>query len=152
MVSATDGTDIVVPVGFESAFTESPEPGLSPADLFQMSVADDVLRSMVDDLRTRAEDVIAQSGVTRPSTTEIEYVYACYRHGVPAIEPSKPAKDAPRMLSLPNILNAAWMAHHDDKIWQDNDGARKNKDVILNELVLKNIEILEIELIMEDHA
>ena len=46
---------------------------------------------------------------------------------------------------LADILNAAWLAYRDLAFWEHNPQIAERKDTILKELVLKNIELFEIE-------
>lgn len=130
--------------GYEMLFTQSSDPSLTQADRFQLETADIVVdNGVVDLLIQRAEDVIRESSVDRAADERVTEIHTCYKHGVPASGLAEPP-------SLPNILNAAWKAHDDDNLWKDNPEVSKNKDEVLNELVLKNIEILEIELRMRN--
>ena len=55
---------------------------------------------------------------------------------------------AEKCLCLADILNAAWMAFRDDTFWQNEPQIGTKKDEILKELVLKNIELFEIQEIL----
>ena len=50
--------------------------------------------------------------------------------------------------TLPDILNAAWKAYEDPRLWDDIPHVMKKKDSVLKDIILKNIEVYEIEQIM----
>ena len=50
--------------------------------------------------------------------------------------------------SLADILNAAWHACANTDLWKGIPGVVEHKDRILKDLVLKNIEIFEVEHIL----
>ena len=53
--------------------------------------------------------------------------------------------------SLSNILNAAWMAYEDKSLWKSiMEEPGRQKEQILKDLILKNIEIFEVEQILEN--
>jgi len=45
-------------------------------------------------------------------------------------------------------LNASWQAYHDIDLWKSIPDVLERKDQILKDLVLKNIEIFEVEQIL----
>ena len=51
---------------------------------------------------------------------------------------------------LADILNAAWKAFRQPDFWKDSPQVFEKKDLILKELVLKNIELFEIEQILQE--
>jgi hypothetical protein len=57
---------------------------------------------------------------------------------------------AQRCRSLPEILNAAWLAYENDNMWPSvTRRTRAEKEEILKDLILKTIEIFEVEQILE---
>jgi hypothetical protein len=46
---------------------------------------------------------------------------------------------------LADILNAAWHLSEEESLWADRPQVFEKKDRLLKELVLKNIEIFEVE-------
>lgn len=125
---------------YESQFMprSSPPPFVeeSSTGLFQLQLADRALLGEVDRLMHRAETYATEKGIALPDMTIINTIRSRFDLTVPC-EDSK---------ELGNILNAAWNAYHDDKLWSDclhiPADIRKAR---LKELVLKNIEILDIE-------
>jgi hypothetical protein len=54
--------------------------------------------------------------------------------------------------TLPDIVNAAWKAYEDPHLWDNMPHVMKKKDAILKDLILKNIEVFEIEQIIGNEA
>jgi hypothetical protein len=52
--------------------------------------------------------------------------------------------------NIADILNAAWLGFGDSLLWADIPQVRQKKDKVLKELVLKNLEVFEIEQIIAD--
>ena len=48
---------------------------------------------------------------------------------------------------LGEIIAGGWKAYRDRDLWKDDAGALARRDEILNELLLKSIEVMEIELL-----
>ena len=98
-------------------------------------MADESLRNIVDFLVRLADKAVDNSAVSGTSTEEAKRILARFRIAVPAVGCS----------NFADILNAGWMAFTDDQLWSDSPALHKNRYGILNELVLKTVEILEIE-------
>ncbi len=138
LVSAARSFGANVPTDFVDRFDDDDPPTLTAEDDFRLSVADQALGLMIPDLINLAEQVVVNSGLPAVSQVEEDRIYARYRLVVPA----------EGCLSLADILNAAWRAYGDTTLWQDNPQIAKKKDEALKELVLKNIELFEIEQIL----
>jgi len=129
-----------VPRDFDDMFQSRPQPQLAPADKFRLSVADSSLYEIVDSLINKAEEIISSSEVPKPNHDEIKRIYERYKIIVPAKE----------CKSLSDILNAAWKAYEDPELWRSTIDVAKEKDRILKDLVLKNIEIFYVEQILRN--
>ncbi len=102
-------------------------------ETFLLSVADKALGSVVDDLIESAREVVGD-GALDGADDDIKRIEKTFRDWmVPANKPK----------SLACIINAAWNLFHDDELWKDNNV--DDRDRALQELVLKNIEVLEID-------
>src|SRR5262249_28944395 len=127
---------VTVPEGYESLFEDDPPPSFSaPADEFRSSIADAAAQGMVEDLIQEAHRIVESSKIPLPSPREAEEVAARLSLLVPA-ENSK---------CLADILNAAWRLYERADLWIEFFDDRRKVDRTLKELVLKNIEVFEIE-------
>lgn len=102
---------------------------------FLLELADTVSSSLVIDLIGRAGTIIDSVSIPSADDEEVRKIYERFKRNV---VPSS------GISSITPILNAAWRAFHDRELWKDRPEIQ-DKDATLRELVLKSIEILEIE-------
>ncbi len=142
LVSAAESDlyNIDVPGGYLDLFQDRPEPNITQVDRFRLATADTVLGEIATQLAIRADAIIQATTVPRPSEAESQRILGRFKRVVPA----KGCK------CLADIMNAAWIAYGDATFWVDIPQVVPRKDVILQELVLKNIELLEVEQILEE--
>jgi hypothetical protein len=128
---------IPVPDGYEALFEDDPQPAFpAAADAFRSSIADAAAQGMVDDLVQKAESVVEDSRICLPSSEQAEMIAERLSLLVPA----------ENCECLADILNAAWRLYEQPALWREffgDDRAKINQT--LKELVLKNIEVFEIE-------
>ena len=84
--------------------------------------------------------MLGATGIAKSDKGESERINARFKLVVPA----KNCK------GLAEILNAAWTAYNDEHLWDSIPQVAENRETILKELVLKNIEIFEVERILEE--
>lgn len=138
-LSTAAGTyGVPVPAGYQQLFEDNTQPPLAPADDFLLSVADQAVGNAVAHIVGQANQVVANSGLPAPTDAEAARILAKFDLVVPA----------EKCAGLPDILNAAWRAFNDPAFWQNNPQISSKKDEVLKELVLKNIELFEIERII----
>jgi len=128
------------PPDYEDMFRDRPAQSLRPEDRFRLSAADDALEKIVDGLISKAGELVSLSGVSKPDTNEIKRIYERYRLVVPA----------EKCLTLADILSAAWEAYEDQELWSSVPNMTTDKNRILRDLVLKNIEIFHGEHILQN--
>jgi hypothetical protein len=133
---------LAVPLNYDALFDDNSFPAsyLSPADTFRLSVADEACDDIAGELRREA-DAAAQKAGIRAKTKggdEVKRIAARLRRVVPA----------EHCTSLADIINAAWTVAQEPDLWKDTPELHEKRATILRELVLKNIEIFEIELIL----
>ncbi len=126
---------IKVPSGYADIYEGDALVGFTRSDEFLVSVADEVLKKLVPRLLSEADTKIRDSGIELPSQDEVTRINLRFKRVVPA-EGCK---------RLSDILNAGWQAWSDPDLWKDMPEVNEDKDEILKELVLKNIELFEIE-------
>ena len=138
LLDATREYQIIAPTNYISMFEDQREPNLTKKEQFLLSIADMALTALVPTLIQFANQAIVEAGVVNVSDAEAQRIYARLQLMVPA-EKSK---------SLADILNAGWLAYNNVSLWSDVVTDTKLRSLTLKELVLKNIEVFEIEQIM----
>jgi hypothetical protein len=140
MCYAAKSLMIEVPSEYDALFVEQTSPSLVATDAFNLKIADAVLL----DLRPDLLELARSQSVTSGSRAGVQAILSRFRLVVPA-EDCK---------CLADILNAAWeVFESEDTFWKDIPGVRENAFPVLRDLVLKTIEVFEIEEILRDaHA
>jgi len=138
-----------IPENFEGMFRERPASLLAPSEKFQLAIADDVLKKKVGVLIDKAQDLIQEANIPKPDEEESLRIYERFE----LIVPAENCKD------LADILNAAWKAYNNPKLWEDmekfekeKEEFEKKKERILKDLVLKTIEVFEVEHLLKGDA
>lgn len=135
LVTAATKYAFSAPKDFTAVFEDDILPTLSAADLYQLKIADVALKSLIPTLIDAANKVFKDSGVASGSTTERDRVLQRIRLIVPA-ENCKTVAD---------ILNGAWLALEDQDLWKEHPEINARRGLVLKELILKNLELFEIE-------
>ncbi len=103
---------------------------------FMLSVTDAALGTVVEELIKEAEKIVNDASIPVPTPDRAEKVYARLALAVPAQNSG----------GLANILNAGWRAFHHKTLWRGKlHISKKQREQCLKEVVLKSIEILEVE-------
>lgn len=95
-----------------------------------LSIADEVIGEIVDDLAEAAWNFC--DGVEVPKLSESDSAFKAITMCLP-----------PENTRLSQIMNGAWRANLDETLWTKQPKRKKNKSRILNNLVLKAIEVIE---------
>ena len=135
MLAAAQLYGVNCPEKFTSLFEDDSEPALVPADTFRLARADDALDKVIDALIDKAGHFVGPERTRLPTTDEAHRIAKQLRKVIPA-EDSQ---------SLPDILNAAWELSEDTDLWAEYPQIVGKRDRVLRELVLKNIEVFEVE-------
>lgn len=138
LVKAAKKYQFEVPKSYENMFKNRTEPQLASMDKLRLSISDYMLDKIADDMIAQAGDIISETNILRPSDEESERIYRRFELVVPA----------QNCKSLSEILNAAWQAYGNSDLWKEIPNVVEHKDKILKDLVLKNIEIFEVEQIL----
>jgi hypothetical protein len=104
-----------------------------------VSLADAASDALTVALMDEAATVLSSSNVSLLSSSHKERILKSYKFVSPAAGAG----------SLCNILNSAWTVYHDPNFWSHIPELR-DPHRVLKELVLKNIEVLEIEQILQN--
>ena len=139
LVKAAHKYEFDVPEGYEDIFENRTEPQLASIDKLRLSISDYMLDRISDELISKAEDIIAETEIPKPSKMESNRISKRFELVVPAS----------RCKCLADILNAAWQAYGNHNLWKEVPEVVEHKNQILKDLVLKNIEIFEVEQILK---
>ena len=139
LAEAASVYDINCRSDFLELFEDSDLPKLTEAESFRLSVADEALKVMTSDLINKAAEAVEKAKVVKASDDETNRIYERFKSVVPADNAA----------TLSDILNASWMAFEDQGLWKESP-IYENKNTVLKELTLKNIEIFEIEQIIKE--
>lgn len=139
LVKAAHKYKFDVPEGYEDIFENRTEPQLASIDKLRLSISDYMLDGVADKLISKVEDMIAETKIPRTSKEESNRIANRFELVVPA----------PRCKCLADILNAAWQAYGNPDLWKEIPEVVEHKNQILKDLVLKNIEIFEVEQILK---
>lgn len=122
-----------VPTSYEAEFEDEEEPR-DPDLKFRVSIADAAASSLTDIVYQKVAQLLLSANVPTLDTTQTKNILIDYRIIVPAANTG----------SLTNIINAAWEVFNEATFWPDiTEPTQKLR--VLRDLVLKNIELLEIE-------
>ncbi|MDD5676402.1 MAG: hypothetical protein PHW60_00240 [Kiritimatiellae bacterium] len=135
LVTAAKNYGVNVPENYVRLYTDR----IGPIDeqrqvKFLLSLADQARVSVHDKLIQDADTVVGSSGIPSWSQEEITQCLEAFALAVPA----------QRINSLSSILNAAWQAYFAPTLFSEMDKHR-NRNGILGDVVLKSIEVFEIE-------
>ncbi len=137
---------IEVPLNYKTIFEDDPAASLTASDTFRVSLADQALESMVSEIIDDADAAMKTSlgsndSEAEKSRGEIDRICQRFQRVVPA----------EGCRNIPDLLAASWKAFNNPDLWKDLPEIHRNRDKVLKELVLKNIEIFEIEQILKDN-
>lgn len=134
IVDASAAYGIPSPAGYAACFHDAPSQ-LGKREQYLCEMADAALEEMVPIVRAEANKVVSAAGISVPDSTDVQRALECFEKVVPASG----------VRSLAAIVNAGWRASGNDKLWSRLPHIRERRVTVLNELVLKSIEISEIE-------
>ncbi len=140
LVKAATTYGIAVPNNYIDEFDESNDADLIPSDTFRLSVADQSLESIIQNVVDMADSIITHSKLVTPTLDESARIYGRFENVIPA----------EKCKSLPDIINAGWRAYLNNDLWKDIPQVHRNRVRNLMELILKNVEIFEIETIIAE--
>ncbi len=145
LLEGADKFGIEAPTGYVAAFEDQDEPAQTDPR-FLVSLADTASESIVAVLIDKVDELAAGFGFAKRSDGNVEVrqlerdaLLARFRLVVPPTSAE----------SLPNLINAAWICARDPNFWKGVPQITPdNRENILRDLVLKSIEVLEIEQIL----
>jgi hypothetical protein len=105
---------------------------------FLLSLADSAVAVLVPDVLAKAEEITNAADVPKVDTEKVKRSLESFRHFVPVTGAG----------SLVNILTAGWQVYRDPTFWQDAASQPEDRIVTLYELILKSIEVFEIETVL----
>jgi hypothetical protein len=115
-----------------SSFQEAPLK--DPILALLLSLSDSALKTITDDLMDNADKLVTVASIPVFTAEKRDQICKRFNLVVPAVDSG----------GLANILNAGWKAFHDLRLWQELPHIPE-KEKSLEQVILKSIEILEIE-------
>lgn len=109
---------------------------------FLCSVADNAVEAITPELLDICEKIGIEAGMLPQDRKEVATIAAAFRKLIPAT----------RVKSLASIMHAGWQVFHEADLWQNYPNVRERRSEVLNELVLKTVEVFEIETILQGGA
>jgi hypothetical protein len=109
-------------------------------EMFELELADEVARAMANEIADRVFTLCRDRGLAPPDSESAEDIKEHFLKGVPA----------EKTAGLGQIANAGWLTYEDANFMAGEPNQQRM--AALNELVLKSIEIYEIERIMHRAA
>lgn len=125
---------------YGTEFAEEEALNLIPSDEFRLRIADKAVEALVHTLENEAQAAVESASLPPRSDAEERRILTRLRRGVPP----------ERCLSFADILNAGWRAYTDRTLWKDMPHVLGRRDIVLKELLLKTIEVYEIERRLEE--
>ncbi len=127
-----------VPEDYVANFEDRKAPELFKIDQLSITIADSVFDKVVQTVIDKVATILDEVDIQKPDNDAIQEIYERFKSAVPFQNCN----------SVSDILNAAWRVYEEPDFWSQ-EPLRKNKDKILKELTLKNIEILGINQILQ---
>lgn len=135
MLCAAGSYDVDSPEQYADLFEDDSQPNLVAADNLRLALADEALAGIVDALINKARDLIDTHMVPLP----------CIQESGRIAEQMRKVSPAEGTKTLADILNAAWELYEDPDLWADHPQILNKRERVLREVVLKNVEVFEIE-------
>lgn len=127
---------VSVPDGYSKQFKDERSPFVSSEkESFLLSISDGVTKSLVDKLIRLVKEFASQKKVPYPRKKMADRIHKCFENLVPAFEVD----------NLADIINAGWKAWLDNRLWENIPSVAGRRREVLNELILKSIEVMEFE-------
>jgi hypothetical protein len=123
------------PSGYTDLFEDDEDPDYHDSANYNLILADGCLQSMIKGLGDKVQELLPEDRIPVPSEAEAVRILGRLRYVVPA----------ENALCLADILNAAWLAFEESDLWVEIPELSEKRDRALKEIILKNIELFEIE-------
>ena len=116
-------------------FVDQEEPSKGQKDCFLLSLADSAALTLVPEVVAKSASLAEAADAPILDGDIVKRCLSSFRFFTPATG----AK------SLANILDAGWRVYRDPAFWESASHVPEDRVTVINELVLKSIEVLEIE-------
>ncbi len=135
LLNGAERFDVEVPSGYTDLFEDDEDPDYHDSAKYNLMLADSSLAGMVEELGIKVQELLPDGRIPVPSDAESQRILGRLKYVVPAES----------ALSIADIINAAWRAFEDPDLWKGMPEVLKKRDHALKEIILKNIELFEIE-------
>jgi len=109
--------------------------GLAGVGQFLLSVADASIDAVGGELLDKCDQIGTHAGIPLQDNTEVAQIVYAFEKLIPGTGAT----------SLCSVANAGWKVFHDASFWSRYPHIRNRKTIVLNELLLKTVEIFEVE-------
>ncbi len=116
-------------------FEDPPTTGFRADEAFLLKLADEALDSVIGEVRREVDKSMTNAALDAPTAAETARVRARFELAVPP--------EGAR--TLPDLVNAGWDCALDDSLWASQPHLHKSRPAILKDLILKAIEVYDIE-------
>jgi hypothetical protein len=140
LVAVAKALGAEAPADFVKLFEKEVYASASAADRFLIEIADEALEKLIPELCERTLAVIKKSALATKSIEQTKLILDRFKRVAPA----------ENCRTIADMLNAAWMAYNSNDLWSEYPSMQKRKLEVLKEVVLKNLEIFEIERIQSE--
>jgi hypothetical protein len=132
MVTAAPTYGVAVPADYALLF-QNVSPPTTSKEAFLLSVAEEAVATVAPGMTTKVDQIASTQGVDPIGVAEVGRIAASFRSLIP---------DG-RAKSLPEVIDAAWTVSHTPDLWTEYPQIARRHGVVLNELVLKTVQVLE---------
>jgi len=126
--------NVTVPDGYTGLFIIDEE-SIGSQATFLLSVADEVAREQVDSLQEHVSQYMQGRQIATIGEDNVGAILRSFELVVPPRNPH----------GLPEVLNAGWRARHNPTLWASQYQINPRREQVLNELLLKTAEVLEVQ-------
>jgi hypothetical protein len=128
LANASSSWGIAVPTGYEGQFIAA----TGKAEIL-LELADSTCESLAPVLTSAANALLTAAGIDLPRQDCVDDVAARLLHAVPSVLPS----------TLQELLCAAWRLRDAPALWSSSPHLRRDRERILNEILLKSAQCIE---------
>ncbi len=136
LCDAANDLNVTLPDNYAARFEGEDKAILTPPEEFFLDIADSVSRNTVPDIWAEAKSYCDDRNVVCPDVKQIGGISDDFR----LLLPSSGGRQ------FVDIINAGWKCHLNEEMWEGIGVNSVRSRIILNELILKSIEVAEFEI------
>lgn len=134
MTTAAPHYGILVPAGYPALFQGVTQPpSASSKNAYLLSLADGAVGAISEELTAMADNIAGARMIPPIDNAEVHSIGESFKQLVPH----------GKATSIATIINAAWVIEHTPDIWIEYEKVVPRRRMVLNELVLKTVQVLD---------